>query len=100
MARQALFVRYRTPAEIAAAKAVDMKTLRDPQADADQRQGRPRAVPDPRRRPAPTWECVPNFGKGEYGGWLCPCHGSVYDTSGRIRQGPAPLTWKCLTIRS
>ena len=35
--------------------------------------------------------CVPTFGGGEYGGWFCPCHGSVYDTSGRIRQGPAPL---------
>ena len=34
--------------------------------------------------------CVPNFGGGDYGGWLCPCHGSVYDTSGRIRKGPAP----------
>jgi Rieske Fe-S protein len=30
------------------------------------------------------------FGGGEYGGWFCPCHGSVYDTSGRIRKGPAP----------
>ena len=29
--------------------------------------------------------------KGEYGGWFCPCHGSHYDTSGRIRKGPAPL---------
>ena len=35
--------------------------------------------------------CVPTFGGGEYGGWFCPCHGSVYDTSGRIRKGPAPL---------
>jgi ubiquinol-cytochrome c reductase iron-sulfur subunit len=35
--------------------------------------------------------CIPNFGQGPYGGWLCPCHGSVYDTSGRIRAGPAPL---------
>ena len=34
--------------------------------------------------------CVPNFGQGDYGGWFCPCHGSVYDTSGRIRKGPAP----------
>jgi ubiquinol-cytochrome c reductase iron-sulfur subunit len=34
--------------------------------------------------------CVPTFGGGEYGGWFCPCHGSVYDTSGRIRKGPAP----------
>jgi hypothetical protein len=35
--------------------------------------------------------CVPTFGGGEYGGWFCPCHGSVYDTAGRIRKGPAPL---------
>jgi len=34
--------------------------------------------------------CVPNFGQGDYGGWFCPCHGSQYDTSGRIRKGPAP----------
>jgi ubiquinol-cytochrome c reductase iron-sulfur subunit len=35
--------------------------------------------------------CVPISGAGEYGGWFCPCHGSHYDTSGRIRKGPAPL---------
>ena len=35
--------------------------------------------------------CVPTFGGGDYGGWFCPCHGSHYDTSGRIRKGPAPL---------
>ncbi len=35
--------------------------------------------------------CVPLGHEGEYDGWKCPCHGSVYDTSGRIRQGPAPL---------
>jgi ubiquinol-cytochrome c reductase iron-sulfur subunit len=34
--------------------------------------------------------CVPTFGEGKYHGWQCPCHGSVYDTSGRIRAGPAP----------
>jgi ubiquinol-cytochrome c reductase iron-sulfur subunit len=34
--------------------------------------------------------CIPLNYEGEYGGWFCPCHGSVYDTSGRIRQGPAP----------
>ena len=34
--------------------------------------------------------CVPTFGGGDYGGWFCPCHGSQYDTSGRIRKGPAP----------
>ena len=35
--------------------------------------------------------CVPTFGAGDFGGWFCPCHGSHYDTSGRIRKGPAPL---------
>lgn len=35
--------------------------------------------------------CVPIAGAGDYGGWFCPCHGSHYDTSGRIRKGPAPL---------
>lgn len=35
--------------------------------------------------------CVPLSGAGEYGGWFCPCHGSHYDASGRIRKGPAPL---------
>ena len=34
---------------------------------------------------------VPTFGAGDYGGWFCPCHGSHYDASGRIRKGPAPL---------
>jgi len=84
-----LFVRYRTKKEIAEAQAVDVKSLRDPQTDAE--------------RVKPGHEqylilvgvcthlgCVPNFGLGDYGGWFCPCHGSVYDTSGRIRGGPAP----------
>jgi ubiquinol-cytochrome c reductase iron-sulfur subunit len=35
--------------------------------------------------------CVPLVGKGDYHGWFCPCHGSQYDTSGRVRKGPAPL---------
>ena len=34
--------------------------------------------------------CTPTFGGGEWGGWFCPCHGSQYDTAGRIRKGPAP----------
>jgi ubiquinol-cytochrome c reductase iron-sulfur subunit len=35
--------------------------------------------------------CIPTFGTGDFGGWFCPCHGSHYDASGRIRKGPAPL---------
>ena len=85
-----VFVRYRTPKEIAEAADVNVSSLRDPQTDAE------------RHKPGKAqWlivigicthlGCVPNFGQGEYGGWLCPCHGSQYDTSGRIRKGPAPL---------
>jgi ubiquinol-cytochrome c reductase iron-sulfur subunit len=84
-----VFVRHRTPKEIAEAKAADHADLRDPQTDAE------------RVKPGKDqWlilvgvcthlGCVPTFGEGEYGGWLCPCHGSQYDTSGRIRKGPAP----------
>ncbi|MBV9511413.1 MAG: ubiquinol-cytochrome c reductase iron-sulfur subunit [Caulobacteraceae bacterium] len=85
-----VFVRHRTPKEIAEAQNVSLSELRDPQADSD------------RVKPGKAeWlilvgvcthlGCVPNFGQGPYGGWLCPCHGSIYDTSGRIRAGPAPL---------
>lgn len=84
-----VFVRYRTPKEIAEAVHDDHADLRDPQTDAQ------------RTKPGKSqWlilvgvcthlGCVPNFGQGDYGGWFCPCHGSVYDTSGRIRKGPAP----------
>jgi ubiquinol-cytochrome c reductase iron-sulfur subunit len=102
-----LFIRHRTGEEIDAAKAATMgelkvrrvvvsclcvvlTSLQDPQEDA--------------ARVKPGKEewlvllgvcthlgCVPLPGKGEYNGWFCPCHGSHYDTSGRIRKGPAPL---------
>jgi ubiquinol-cytochrome c reductase iron-sulfur subunit len=84
-----LFIRHRTPAEIAAAVADDHADLRDPAIDAS------RHKPD-----MAQWliligvcthlGCVPTFAGGKYRGWFCPCHGSVYDTSGRIRAGPAP----------
>ncbi|MGH6955791.1 MAG: ubiquinol-cytochrome c reductase iron-sulfur subunit [Caulobacteraceae bacterium] len=87
--KQPLFVRHRTPKEIAEAVAGDTASLRDPATDAS------------RVKPGKAeWliligvcthlGCTPTFGGGEYRGWLCPCHGSVYDTSGRIRKGPAP----------
>jgi len=87
-----VFVRHRTPSEIDEARSVIVADLRDPQSDEERTQ-------------EPEWlvmvgicthlGCIPkgqNVGdpKGEYGGWLCPCHGSHYDTSGRIRKGPAP----------
>ena len=89
-----VFVRRRTDQEIEAARSVDVSTLRDPQTD------------DARTLDGEAeWlvvvgicthlGCVPLGQKpaevrGEYGGWFCPCHGSHYDTSGRIRKGPAP----------
>jgi len=94
-----LFIRHRTPEEIKTAEAVPMSELRDPQTDNSR-------VTDTAKKVRPEWlimigvcthlGCVPlgnNPGdpKGEFGGWFCPCHGSMYDTSGRIRKGPAPL---------
>jgi len=83
-----VFIRHRTPAEIAIEAAVNVGELKDPQTDAE-------------RAEDPSWlvvlgvcthlGCVPISGAGEYNGWFCPCHGSHYDTSGRIRRGPAPL---------
>jgi ubiquinol-cytochrome c reductase iron-sulfur subunit len=84
-----VFIRHRTPKEIAEAVAGDHAHLRDPATDAS------------RHKPGMAeWlivigicthlGCVPTFGEGDYGGWLCPCHGSQYDTAGRIRKGPAP----------
>ena len=82
-----IFIRRRTKEEIEEASAVDLKDLKDPEKDEDR-------VKDS------EWlvmvgvcthlGCVPLGEKGEYNGWFCPCHGSHYDTSGRIRKGPAP----------
>ena len=88
-----VFISHRTPEEIKEAEAVDVADLRDPQTDAQRVQ-------------KPEWlivvgvcthlGCIPlgtaaGDPRGEFGGWFCPCHGSQYDTSGRIRKGPAPL---------
>lgn len=87
-----VFIRYRTEADIAAARDVDVRALPDPEADDE-------------RVIEPQWlvqvgvcthlGCVPlgqgaTDPKGDFGGWFCPCHGSHYDTAGRIRRGPAP----------
>ena len=92
------FIRHRTAAEIAAAEAVNVKILRDPETDderlvpqADGTLNRPILVTS---GSCTHLGCVPvgpaQGNVGEYGGWYCPCHGSHYDTSGRIRKGPAP----------
>ena len=87
-----VFIRKRTKKEIESAKLTKLDDLKDPQADSDRVQ-------------KPEWlvligicthlGCIPSGQKGgdvkgEYNGWFCPCHGSHYDTSGRIRKGPAP----------
>ncbi|MEX2643954.1 MAG: ubiquinol-cytochrome c reductase iron-sulfur subunit [Acetobacterales bacterium] len=87
-----VFIRHRTAEEIEQARSVEVSSLRDPATDASRVQ-------------QPEWlvvvgvcthlGCIPLGTKegdprGDYGGWFCPCHGSHYDNSGRIRQGPAP----------
>lgn len=89
-----VFVRYRTPAEIEAAKDVAIADLPDPQTDDE------RLVPGPDGTlkeqflvmvgVCTHFGCIPVGEDGDYDGWYCPCHGSHYDTSGRIRLGPAP----------
>lgn len=87
-----VFLRRRTAEEIVAAEETDLSALRDPQPDAERVQ-----------RPewlvligvCPHLGCVPGGTKptqprGEWGGWFCACHGSQFDTSGRIRKGPSP----------
>ncbi len=84
-----VFVRHRTAQEIQEAQAVPLSDLKDPESDS----ARVKAGHE-------QWlimiancthlGCIPVGESGEYDGWFCPCHGSVYDTSGRIRQGPAP----------
>ena len=89
-----VFIRHRTPEQIKAAESVNLQSLIDKQTDEE-------------RVKKPEWlvtvgvcthlGCVPMGQKesdnhGDFGGWFCPCHGSHYDTSGRIRKGPAPKT--------
>jgi ubiquinol-cytochrome c reductase iron-sulfur subunit len=99
-----LFVRRRTPKEIAEARAVNLADLPDPVA---RNANLPDDAPatDANREIKPEWlvlvgvcthlGCIPTVStpqspQGDYGGWLCHCHGSQYDIAGRIRKGPAP----------
>ena len=89
-----VFVRHRTPDEIKQAKEVLIDDMRDPQTDADRVANEKYIV---LVGVCTHLGCVPlgqKTGdiKGQYGGWFCPCHGSHYDHSGRIRKGPAPTT--------
>jgi ubiquinol-cytochrome c reductase iron-sulfur subunit len=84
-----IFINHRTPKQIEEARSVNVASLPDPQPDSARvKQGHDQ------------WQvligicthlgCIPIAHQGQYDGYFCPCHGSVYDTSGRIRQGPAP----------
>lgn len=83
-----LFVRHRTADEIAKEEAVDVAELRDPQTDSERVQKPEFLVV---LGVCTHLGCVPIANAGDWGGYYCPCHGSHYDASGRIRKGPAPL---------
>lgn len=92
--KQPLFVKRLTQAEIDAAKAVSMDELREPQTLAERTQEGHEDILVT-MGVCTHLGCVPlgaaeGENKGEYGGYFCPCHGSHYDTAGRIRKGPAP----------
>ena len=87
-----VFIRRRTQEEISEANNVDVLSLRDPMEDQDRVQQAEWLVVE---GVCTHLGCVPlvqkmSDTKGEYNGWFCPCHGSHYDSSGRIRKGPAP----------
>ncbi len=84
-----VFVRHRTAQEIETARAVPMSELKDPQADAERtKEGKEQWLV--MVGVCTHLGCIPLGEAGEFGGWFCPCHGSHYDTAGRIRKGPAP----------
>ena len=82
-----VFIRRRTKEEIIEAQNVPLNTLKDPQKDQDRVKKSDLLV---MLGVCTHLGCVPLGNKGEFNGWFCPCHGSHYDTSGRIRKGPAP----------
>lgn len=97
-----VFIRNRTPEEIEAAQKVALSDLKDPLArnanlpadapatDVDRSGGKDKENWLVMIGVCTHLGCIPLGQQGEYGGWFCPCHGSSYDTAGRIRKGPAP----------
>ena len=84
-----VFIRNRTAKEMEEARKVDLAELKDPQKDeARVKKGHDNLLVV--IGSCTHLGCVPLGHSGAYDGWFCPCHGSVYDTSGRIRKGPAP----------
>lgn len=85
-----VFIRNRTKDELDKLAAMDVKSLKDPQTDADRvKKGHENLLVVV--GVCTHLGCVPLGQAGDYKGWFCPCHGSHYDASGRIHQGPAPL---------
>lgn len=85
-----IFIRFRTPAEVAAAQAARSVDLIDPQSDAERvKPGREQWLVVLGN--CTHLGCVPLGHDGPFEGWQCPCHGSQFDTSGRVRKGPAPV---------
>lgn len=85
-----VFVRNRTKEEMDKLAGMDTKSLKDPQSDADRvKKGHENILVVV--GVCTHLGCVPLGNAGDYKGWFCPCHGSHYDASGRIHQGPAPL---------
>jgi len=93
-----LFCRHRSDEHIELSNAVDVSTLRDPQSDKDRFKNQRYAI---MLGVCTHLGCVPLPDTGNYanGGFYCPCHGSHYDQSGRIRQGPAPLNLEVPKIK-
>lgn len=90
-----VFIRRRTEREIAQAEAVDVADLPDPATDSERRANMAEnGADDPALLVVvgvcTHLGCIPTEQAGDYNGWFCPCHGSHYDTSARIRKGPAP----------
>ena len=95
-----VFIRRRTKEEIQAARAVDLETLPDPLSDNKNKPNTDASDENRTLDEAGEWlvmvgvcthlGCVPLAEAGDFNGWFCPCHGSHYDTAGRIRKGPAP----------
>ena len=85
-----IFVNHRTKKEIEEARNVNVASLPDPQSD-EQRVKKGHDQFQVLIGICTHLGCIPIAHSGEYNGYFCPCHGSVYDTSGRIRSGPAPL---------
>ena len=95
-----VFIRRRTEEEIQSARAVDLETLPDPLSYNDNKPDTDARDENRSLDEAGEWlvmvgvcthlGCVPLAEAGDFNGWFCPCHGSHYDTSGRIRKGPAP----------